>query len=99
MVLCHDEFSLSNSATLSATWALKGQQSEIPCKQAKPERKTGFGTVNTITGQFLVSFADAGNSDTFKKHLKKVVYTYPDKKKIIIYLDNVSFHHSKKIKS
>ena len=99
MVLCHNEFSLSNSATLSATWALKVQQPEISCKQAKKERKTGFGTVDPNTGQLLVSFADAGNADTFKKHLKKIQYTYPDKKKIIIYLDNVSFHHSKKIKS
>ena len=36
VVLFQDEFSLSNTATLSATWALKGQQPEIPCKQAKP---------------------------------------------------------------
>jgi len=55
--------------------------------------------VNTITVQLVVSFAYAGNSDTFKKHLKKVVYTYKDKRKIIIYVDNVRFHHSKKIKS
>ena len=66
VVLFQDEFSLSNTATLSATWALKGQQPEIPCKQAKKERKTGFGTVDPNTGQLLVNFADAGNSDTFK---------------------------------
>ena len=74
---------LSNTATLSATWALEEKQPEISCKQAKKERKTGFGTVNPKTGQLVVSFADACNSDTFKKHLKKVVYTYKDKKKLL----------------
>lgn len=45
-----------------------------------------------------VSFADKGNAITFKKHLKKVLYTYRDKPKIIMVLDNVKYHHAKKIR-
>ena len=99
MVLCQDEFSLSNTATLSATLSLKWKQPGISCKQSKKECKTGFGTVNPITEQLVVIFANVENSDTFKKHLKNVQYAYKDKQRIILYVANVRFHHSKKIKS
>jgi len=53
--LFEDEFSLSNTATLSSTWAPIGEQPTIPCKQAKKERVTGFGTINPQSGQLVVS--------------------------------------------
>jgi transposase len=40
-----------------------------------------------------------GNTGTFKKHLKKVLRTCKDKRKIIIYVDNVRFHHAKLLKT
>jgi hypothetical protein len=49
VVLFQDEYSLSNTATLSATWSPKGKQLEISCKQVKKERITGFGSVNPLT--------------------------------------------------
>ena len=67
-------------------------------KQAKRERVTGFGTVNPLTGQLVASFAQTGNADTFKKHLRKVLKAYTGKQKIIIYVDNVRFHHAKTLK-
>ena len=93
-----DEFSLSNTATLSATWSVKGKQPEVALKQAKRERVTGFGTVNPLTGQLVANFAQTGNTDTFKKHLRKVLKAYTGKQKIIIYVDNVRFHHAKTLK-
>jgi transposase len=97
-VLFQDEFSLSNTATLSATWSPRGKQPEIACKQSKKERITGFGSVNLLTGQLVANFAPMGNAKTFKKHLKKVLRAYQDKDKIIIYVDNVRFHHAKILK-
>jgi transposase len=96
--LFEDEFSLSNTATLSATWSPIGKQPEIPCKQRERERVTGFGTINPVTGQLTVNFADKGNYRSFKRHLKKLLYTYRDKSKIIVYMDNVRFHHAKLLK-
>ena len=98
MVLFEDEFSLSNTATLSATWGLIGQQPKIKCKQVKKERVTGFGSVNPQTGQLVASFAQKGNYKSFKQHLKKILRTYKEKKKIIVYVDNVKFHHAKVLK-
>jgi transposase len=89
---------LSNTATLSATWSLKGKQPMIDCKQVKKERVTGFGSINPLTGQLVANFAEAGNTKTFKKHLRKVLWEYRDKQKIIIYVDNVKFHHAKILK-
>jgi transposase len=97
-VLFEDEFSLSNTATLSATWSPKGKQPEIDCKQCKKERVTGFGTINPLTGQLVANFAQNGNAETFKKHLRKVLRAYKGKQKIIIYVDNVRFHHAKILK-
>jgi transposase len=96
--LFEDEFSLSNTATLSHTWAPVGEQPVIACKQAKRERVTGFGSVNPQTGQLVVNFAQKGNTATFKKHLKAVLRAYKGKQKIIVYIDNVRYHHAKALK-
>ena len=93
-----DEFSLSNTATLSSTWSPVGEQPIISCKQAKRERVTGFGSINPLTGQLVVNFAPKGNTITFKKHLKTILKTCKSKQKIILYVDNVRYHHAKALK-
>lgn len=69
----------------------------VECKQRKRERQTVFGSVNPHSGQIVVSFEDKGNSSTFKKHLKKVIWEYKNDK-IIMVLDNVRYHHALKLK-
>jgi len=96
--LFEDEFSLSNTATVSYGWAMKGKQPLVDCKQNKRERQTGLGSVNIKTGQMTVSFADHGNYKSFKKHLKQVLYAYRNAPKIIMSLDNVRYHHAKLLK-
>ena len=90
---------MSNTATLGYQWSEKGKQPQIPCKQRKRERQTVFGSYNYGSGQITVTFADKGNSHTFKKHLKKVLRTYRSVSKIIMVLDNVAYHHAKRIKA
>lgn len=98
MLLYEDEFSLSNTATVSYQWSAKGRQPGTSCKQRKRERQTVFGSLNYDSGQITVSFADRGNGETFKKHLKKVLFEYRHVSKIIMVLDNVAYHHANKIK-
>lgn len=57
-----------------------------------------MGSYNLGTGQITVSFYDRGNAQSFKKHLKKVLYTYRQHSKIIMVLDNVRFHHARLLK-
>ena len=88
---------MSNTATVSYSWSQKGKQPQIQCKQRARERQTVFGSYNFGTGQITVTFADRGNGKTFKKHLKKLLYVYRSSPKIILVLDNVRYHHSKRI--
>lgn len=88
---------MSNTATVSYAWSKKGVQPQVICKQRKRERQTVFGSYNYGTGQITVSFADKGNSYTFKKHLKKVLQIYKTAPKIIVVLDNVAYHYAKRI--
>lgn len=53
--------------------------------------------MNPNSGQIVISFAEKGNSATFKEHLKKVIKSFHDEKLIIV-LDNVRYHHAKKLK-
>jgi transposase len=59
---------------------------------------TGFGSVNPLTGQPIAGFAQSGNTRTFKRHFRKVIKTYQGKTKIIMYVDNVRFHHARMLK-
>lgn len=88
---------MSNTATVSYCWAEKGTQPKIECIQRKKERVTLFGAVNYLTGQVVAQPAIKGNTITFKKFLKKVV-RYNKGKKIFLVLDNVRYHHAKKLK-
>lgn len=93
-----DEFSLANTATISYQWSKKGAQPKVCSKQRNRERQSVFGSFNYETGQMTINFADRGNSKTFIRHLKKVLYEYRNKSKIIVVLDNVRYHHAKRVK-
>jgi transposase len=97
-LLFEDEFSLSNTATVSYKWGKVGCQRKIMAKQRGRERMTAMGSFNFGTGQITASFHEKGNYQSLKKHLKKVLYIYRGHSKIIIVLDNVRYHHAKLMK-
>lgn len=98
MLLYEDEFSLSNTATVSYQWGEKGKQPAVICKQRGRERETAMGSYNFETGQITVTFHKRGNYQSFKRHLKKILWTYRAYSKIIMVVDNVRFHHAKLLK-
>ena len=79
-------------------WGIKGTQPRIMAKQRGRERKTAMGSYNYHTGQITVSFHERGNYKSFKRHLKKVLFTYREHSKIIMVVDNVRYHHAKLLK-
>ena len=89
---------MSNTATVSYKWGIKGKQPVVECKQRQRERQTVFGSYNYGSGEITVSFADRGNTASFKKHLKKVLDLYKHAPKIVMVLDNVRYHHAKRLK-
>lgn len=92
-----DEASISNTATVSYQWDLKGKQPLVKSKQSKRERQTFFGCVALKTGEVVVKRADKGNSKTFKAFLVKTIHHFKGKK-VIMVLDNVRYHHAKALK-
>jgi len=98
VILFEDEFSISNTATLSYSWSPCGEQPQIVCKQNKRERQTTFGSYNIRTGQMVINFSDKGNYKSFKRHLRNILRKYSNAPKIIIILDNVRYHHAKLLK-
>ena len=98
MVVFEDEASLSNTATVSYKWEQKGRQPKKEQKQRKRERKTLFGCVDPKTGRVISQVSDKGNSAQFFSFLIKVCKDYKGKKVYMI-LDNVPYHHSKRIKA
>jgi transposase len=89
---------LSNTATLSYSWGIKGEQPIVDCKQRNRERLTTFGSLNICSGQITINFAQRGNYQSFKIHLKKLLRTYKNAGKIILIVDNVRYHHAKLLK-
>jgi putative transposase len=97
VILFEDEASLSNTATVSYTWAEKGKPPRINQPQRKRERKTIFGAVHPQDGKLIVDTADRGNTKTFFRFLLKCVRACSGQK-VYMVLDNVRFHHAKRLK-
>ena len=58
-----------------------------------------FGAVDPLTGEFIAKTAEKGNAITFNRFLKKIIHKYKNVDgKIYMILDNVRFHHAKKLK-
>ena len=79
-------------------WAEKGKQPRINQKQRKRERKTLFGCIEPETGIVVAGKADRGNTITFFSFLLKVTKYYGNRK-VVMVLDNVPYHHAKRLKS
>jgi transposase len=92
-----DEASLSNTATVHYKWSQKGKQPIAIQKQRKRERRTLFGCIEPMTGKVITEVNEKGNTKTFFKFLIKVCKNYPNQK-VVMVLDNVSYHHAKRLK-
>lgn len=92
-----DEASLSNTATVSYKWSEKGHQPKIEQQQNKRERCTLSGCVEPITGEVFTYKSKRGNTLSFFRLLMIVCLNNPDRK-VYMVLDNVRYHHAKRLK-
>jgi transposase len=97
VIVFEDEASLSNTATVSYKWGVKGKQPQVEQKQRRRERKTLFGCIEPITGKVITSVEDRGHTLTFYRFIRKVIKHYSGKK-VIMVVDNVRYHHAKRLK-
>ncbi len=99
VILYEDEFSISNTATVSYGWSSRGNQPLVICKQKPRERQTTFGSIDITSGKLVVNFSERGNYQSFKKHLKKILWEFSSAPKIIMIVDNVKYHHAMLLKA
>lgn len=92
-----DEASLANTATVSYKWSVKGNQPKIEQQQNRRERCTLSGCVDPNTGKVITYKSKKGNTLSFFRLLMIVCMNNPDKKVYMI-LDNVRYHHAKRLK-
>ncbi len=76
---------------------MKGKQPMISQPQRKKERRTIFGCVCPQNGQLVTQVSNRGNTNSFFSFLVKAVKSF-NGKKLYMVLDNVRFHHAKRLK-
>ena len=63
----------------------------------KRERRTVFGCVSPSDGKLVTKVAEKGNTVTFFQFLLVVLQSFKGKK-VYMVLDNVKYHHAKRLK-
>lgn len=95
-MVCQDEASLSNTATLHYQWSEQGHQPKVVQKQRQRERCSLFGCVEPQSGRVITGHAQRGNASSFFSFLLKVASAYGHQK-VYMVLDNASFHHARRL--
>jgi transposase len=88
-----DETSLSLHPLLRRCWVKRGQRQRIPAPGA-PKFVHVFGAYNWQTGSVLHQTHHHKNSDSFIEFLEYVMQTVPAQQKVILVMDNASYHRS-----
>jgi len=77
-------------------WGLIGEQSTVP-SAGQNRRVPVFGSLNPISGRLTVNLPGRKNAEAFLTHLKTLRKAYQGRH-IILFLDNCSIHHAKKVR-
>jgi transposase len=88
-----DETSLSLHPLLRRCWMKRGQRKLIAAP-GTPQFVHVFGAYNWCTGEVLYQMHRRKNSDYFIEFLEHIMQTVPPEQKVILVLDNASYHRS-----
>lgn len=89
---CHFKLTL----TIVRAWFLKGITPQIKSPTDRFKISV-FGAMGR-NGQFIVEAEDNFDADTFQRFLQALINRAATDKKILLVLDNASYHHAKKLK-
>jgi len=93
VVVAEDETHLSWLAVIRACWTLPGLRHLIPTPGSNVRRSI-FGAVNMLTGQWHYHIAVKAVSEVFCYFLQLLEDAYPDAPVIAVICDNGTIHHS-----
>ncbi|KAA6333909.1 hypothetical protein EZS27_017736 [termite gut metagenome] len=87
---------MSNTATVSCKWSIREEQPKICQPRRGKARKTIFGCISPWEGCLIEQVEEKGNTRPFFSFLLKVVRAC-EGKKVYMPLENVKFHHGKRL--
>lgn len=90
-----DETTLSLRFPLRACWMKRGQQKRLKAFSSPDRRLHVIGALNPRTGAVLTHFVERKNSQTFIQFLEYLLVEKFPHQKIILVLDNASYHKSR----
>jgi transposase len=96
VVLFHDEMSAGCSPRKGYGWTLN-KRLEVKAPQRHRKRVNCFGAVSPMKGEIIQMTSKEAKAPVSVRFLHKILKKYPGKD-IILYLDNLSVHKSKKVK-
>lgn len=90
-IIYEDEVHFYRGSTITRTHAKKGQQPKINSAPTR-EKVAFYGLVNPNTGELFTTEYTTFNFETFIATIKEYMKVKPSKKKIVVVLDNASWH-------
>ncbi len=95
LVFFEDEMSVCTSPRKGYGWTLE-KRLVVKAPQSSKSRLTCFGAVNSLQGEVIQMTSRDSKSPAFVKFLKKLSDKHPGKD-LVVYLDNLRVHHSRKV--
>lgn len=96
IILFHDEMAAFCSARKGYGWTLE-KRLVIKAPQKKRERVNCFGAVNPMNGEIIEMSSKEAKTPAFVRFLRNIEKKYRSER-IVIYLDNLPVHKSRKVK-
>ncbi len=98
VLLFVDETSLSLHPLLRRCWMRRGERKHIAAPGA-PQFVHVFGAYHWRTGEVLYQTHKRKNSDSFIEFVEHVMQTVPPDQKVVMVLDNASYHRSAAVRA
>jgi transposase len=98
VVLAQDETHINLLPWVRATWILKGTRQHVMTPGSN-RRRSIFGAVDLASGRWFYQVARKAISATFIEFMEQVLAGYPSAPVVVLVLDNVIIHRSKKVQA
>jgi transposase len=94
VLLAEDETHINLLPWVRSTWIPRGQRQQV-MTPGKNRRRTIFGAIDLMTGQFLYQVTRKAVSASFTGFCEHLLAAYPTAPLVAVICDNVIIHHSK----
>jgi transposase len=98
VVLAEDETHVNLLPWVRSTWILKGTRQQVMTPGTN-RRRSIFGALDLASGRWFYQVTRKAVSATFIQFMEHILAGYPDAPVVVLVLDNVIIHRSKKVQA